>query len=290
MSRARSSAGRSMAGRALTSRLRRSTAGASRVWTSSRMSDTFLRIVCGSMPWRGVVLHLQRPAPVGLADRPPHRLGDVVGVHHHLARRRCAPPGRWSGSARSPTAGTPPCRRRGWPPGPTSGRSSPSRSRLMPTSTSNSPSRRSRRICTRSRVSHLRVQVAGPHPHLQQIVGEVLGHLLGERRHQHPLPGVGPPADLLQQVVDLAPGRLDDHLGVDQAGGPDDLLDHLGRMLNLPRGRGRRQEDRLPGLLQPLVEAQGPVVRRPRAAGSRAPPAPPCGSGPPRTARGAGGW
>src|SRR3970282_1387776 len=41
----------------------------------------------------------------------------------------------------------------------TSGRSSPSRSRLMPTSTSNSPRRRSRRISTRRAVEALVEQV-----------------------------------------------------------------------------------------------------------------------------------
>ena len=35
------------------------------------------------------------------------------------------------------------------------------------------------------------VQVADPQPHLQQVVGQVLGHLLGERRHQHPVAPLG---------------------------------------------------------------------------------------------------
>ena len=40
-----------------------------------------------------------------------------------------------------------------------------------------------------------------------------------------------PVVDLLDQVVDLALGRLDDDLGIHQPGGPDDLLDDLGGVL-----------------------------------------------------------
>ena len=37
----------------------------------------------------------------------------------------------------------------------------------------------------------------------------------------------GPGLYLLHEIVDLALGGLDDDLGVDQAGGTDDLLDDL---------------------------------------------------------------
>ena len=69
------------------------------------------------------------------------------------------------------------------------------------------------------------MQVAGADAVLQQVVGEVLGHLLGQGGDQDPLVALGPEPDLAHQVVDLALGRLDDHLRVDQAGGPDQLLD-----------------------------------------------------------------
>ena len=71
----------------------------------------------------------------------------------------------------------------------------------------------------------LGVQVAHPDAELEQVVGEVLGHLLGQRGDQHPLVALGPDPDLVHQVVDLALGRLDDDLRVDQAGRADDLLD-----------------------------------------------------------------
>ena len=52
------------------------------------------------------------------------------------------------------------------------------------------------------------VQVADPHTLVEEIVGEVLRHLLGQGRHENPLilGRAGP--DLVQQVVDLALGRL----------------------------------------------------------------------------------
>jgi hypothetical protein len=62
-------------------------------------------------------------------------------------------------------------------------------------------------------------------PSVEQVVGEVLGHLLGQRGDQDPLVLLGAGADLVDQVVDLALGRLDHDLGVDEAGRSDDLLD-----------------------------------------------------------------
>ena len=68
-------------------------------------------------------------------------------------------------------------------------------------------------------------EVADPDPLVQQVVGEVLGHLLRQRRHEDALVLVDPQLDLVDQVVDLALGRLEHHLGVDEAGRADDLLD-----------------------------------------------------------------
>ena len=73
-----------------------------------------------------------------------------------------------------------------------------------------------------------------------------------------------PAADRLgdagQQVVDLPLGGHDRHLGVDQAGRADHLLDHLLGVLEL-EGAGRgRHEDALGHPLDELVEAQRAVV------------------------------
>jgi hypothetical protein len=143
----------------------------------------------------------------------------------------------------------------------TSGRSSPSRSRLMPTSTSNSPEPQLAQQLHAAQRVDLGVQVAHLDAQLEQVVGEVLGHLLGERGDQHPLVALGALADLVDQVVDLALGRLDDDLGVDQAGGADDLLHELpagaGELVGTRRGR---QVHRLPDAVGELLPRQRPVV------------------------------
>jgi hypothetical protein len=59
------------------------------------------------------------------------------------------------------------------------------------------------------------VQVADPDALVEQVVGEVLGHLLGQRRDEHPLVRAARGGSR-QQVVDLALGGLEDDLGVDQ--------------------------------------------------------------------------
>ena len=52
------------------------------------------------------------------------------------------------------------------------------------------------------------VEVADLDAEVLVVVGQVLGHLLGQRRHQHALVGRDALADLVEQVVDLlrAPG------------------------------------------------------------------------------------
>ena len=51
------------------------------------------------------------------------------------------------------------------------------------------------------------VEVAHLDADVLVVVGEVLGHLLGERRHQHALARRDARADLLEQVVDLLARR-----------------------------------------------------------------------------------
>ena len=119
----------------------------------------------------------------------------------------------------------------------TSGRSRPSRRRLTPTSTSYSPSRSCADDLDALERVDLGVQVARADARLDQVVGQVLGHLLRQRRDQHALAGLLAQADLGQQVVDLVPRRPHLDLGVDQAGRADDLLDDLGRDAHLVRAR-----------------------------------------------------
>ncbi len=100
----------------------------------------------------GVVRHLNGAPAIRLTDGVLHRVGLAIRVHHDLA----------TGIARRATDGLNQRARAaqkalfvGVQDGDqlTSGRSKPSRSRLMPTNTSNSPARKSRRISMRSIVS-----------------------------------------------------------------------------------------------------------------------------------------
>ena len=110
----------------------------------------------------------------------------------------------------------------------------------------------------------LAVQITDPHPELDEVVREVLGHLLGEGGDENALVLLGAYPDLLDQVIDLTFRRPDDDFRIDQPGRAHDLLDHLGRGLDLVRARSGRQEHRLVDLPDELVEAQGPVVHRRR--------------------------
>ena len=101
-------------------------------------------------------------------------------------------------------------------------------------------------------------------PLLEEVVGEVLGHLLGQGGDQDALVLLGAGADLVEQVVDLALGRLDDDLGVDQAGGADDLLDDAAGLGELVRPGGGREVDGLADALEELLPLQRPVVHRRR--------------------------
>ncbi len=87
----------------------------------------------------------------------------------------------------------------------------------------------------------LGVEIAHPQAHLQEVLGEVLGHLLGQRRDQDAGVGLDAGLDLIDQIVDLTLGRLDDDLGVHEAGGPHDLLHHLSGHLAFV---GRRVADK----------------------------------------------
>ena len=147
----------------------------------------------------------------------------------------------------------------------TSGRSRPSRSRLMPTSTSNSPSRSVAQDLDPLERVDLGVEVADPHAQLEQVVGEVLGHLLGERGDQHPLrrPRHAVAISAIRSSIWPLVGRTMTS-GSRRPGGPDDLLDdlvgHLAARTGPASPTGRR-----PGRpARELLEAQRPVVERGR--------------------------
>jgi len=99
---------------------------------------------------------------------------------------------------------------------------------------------------------------------LEEVVGEVLGHLLGERGDERALIALGALLHLGHEVVDLtvAGAHLDG--GVHQAGRPDDLLDDFPARPDLVVTRGGRDEHGPLHALAELVELERPVVERAR--------------------------
>ena len=106
------------------------------------------------------------------------------------------------------------------------------------------------------------VQVAHLDTVVAQIIGQLLGHALGQRGDQHPLVLVNADADLLQHVVDLAGGRAHLHLGVDQSGGAHQLLHYLAGMVFFPLARGGGHKHGLAHLGLELFKLERPVVQR----------------------------
>ncbi|CAB4864384.1 unannotated protein [freshwater metagenome] len=69
------------------------------------------------------------------------------------------------------------------------------------------------------------MQILDLHAHPSQIVSEILGHLLRERRDENPLVLYDSLANALEHIVDLTLGWLDDDLRVDETRRTDDLFD-----------------------------------------------------------------
>ena len=87
------------------------------------------------------------------------------------------------------------------------------------------------------------VHVAHAHAHLLEVVGEILGHALGERRDEHALALPLAQPDLVEQIVHLAAHRANLDLRIDEARRADDLLDdHALRQPQLQLGRRRGDE------------------------------------------------
>ena len=110
------------------------------------------------------------------------------------------------------------------------------------------------------------VHVVHLHTGIEQVVGEVLGHALGERRHQHALVPRGALANLFQQVVNLTAHGPHINLGVEEPRGTNDLLDVVLAHAQLVVTRRRRDVDELRDARLKLVKAQGTVVEGRRQA------------------------
>ena len=121
----------------------------------------------------------------------------------------------------------------------------------------------------RFRVSISEWKVVHLHIHLAEVVGEFLGHALGEGGYEGALALGDAEAYLFQQVVDLSPGRLHLGGGVEQTRGANDLLDDLLAVLELIGGGRRRNIEGLVDEALELLEVQRAVVARGLEAGSR---------------------
>jgi hypothetical protein len=213
----------------------------------------------GVDPVLGVVGLLHRPASLGLRDRPSHGIGDRVGVHDDLALDVAGRPAHGLDERR--LAAQEPL---------LVGVEDGDQGDLGQVQALAQEVDADQHVeLAQTKIPEeldaldgvdVGMQVADPQTHLEQVLGQVLGHLLGERGDQDPFTPGGRLVDLLDEVVDLPLGRLDHDLGVDQAGRADDLLDDVGRLGDLV-GRGcGGHEDALVDALVQLVEAQRPVV------------------------------
>ena len=106
------------------------------------------------------------------------------------------------------------------------------------------------------------MHVVDAHPLVEQVVGKVLGHALGERGHQHALLARRALLDLGHKVVDLATNGTYVDLGVKQARGANDLFHLVLRHTLLVVARRCRYIDKLRHARLKLVKAQRTVVQR----------------------------
>ena len=112
------------------------------------------------------------------------------------------------------------------------------------------------------------MQIAHLDAVLVQVLGQILGHALGERGHQHPLPLGDALLGFAQQVVHLGGCRADLDPRVHQAGGPHHLFHHLARVFLLVGARGGGHEHHLWRQALPFLELEGAVIhgrRQPEA-------------------------
>ncbi|CRK52076.1 hypothetical protein RHCRD62_30740 [Rhodococcus sp. RD6.2] len=107
----------------------------------------------------------------------------------------------------------------------------------------------------------VRVQVPHTDAEFEEVVREVLGHLLGQCGDEDTFVALGALPDLVNQVVDLPLRRLHHDLGVDEPGRANHLFDELTTCpAQLVRAGCRGQVHRLPDPIRELLPGERPVV------------------------------
>src|SRR5690625_8026495 len=99
---------------------------------------------------------------------------------------------------------------------------------------------------------------------VEQEIGGVLRHLLGQRRDQNALVALDACLDFVEQIVNLARRWLNDDLGVDETGWATDLFDETVGLTEFIVTGGCRQVYCLPDALYELLPLQRTVIDRRR--------------------------
>ena len=97
-----------------------------------------------------------------------------------------------------------------------------------------------------------------------QVIGQILGHFLGERGDQNPFSLGSAGVYLADEVIDLPVYRTHNDLGIEQTGRADDLLDHLTRARQLILGRRCGNVHDLVQTVVELIKIKRAVVIRAR--------------------------
>ena len=95
---------------------------------------------------------------------------------------------------------------------------------------------------------------------IKQMVGQVLGHALGERGHQHALLAGNALANLVLKIVNLPTNRTHIDLGVEQTGWTNNLLNVVLAHPQLVVARCGRNIDKLGYPCLKLIETKRAVI------------------------------
>ena len=95
---------------------------------------------------------------------------------------------------------------------------------------------------------------------VEQVIGQILGHALGERGHQHALLAGHALANLVLKIVNLASDRPHVNLWIEQAGRTNDLLNVVLANPQLIVARRGRNVDELGNPRLKLIETKWAVI------------------------------